>query len=180
MQTTRDDVSQPERWTIGQVARLTGLPAKTIRYYEESGILPPPTRAENGYRSYTRADLNRLHLLRRLHALGIAPSLIRDLLVSATSVPCAEVQREVRGILAERLIALDREIATLTALRSTLQLAAETLAECQSGDNVPFASCSDLSCVAPVASASEATAARGLRVLNRRECQDGCHEACCA
>ncbi len=42
------------RLTIGQLAKLTGVPPKTIRYYEEVGILPPPERSESRYRLYFR------------------------------------------------------------------------------------------------------------------------------
>ncbi|MGE4220782.1 MAG: MerR family DNA-binding transcriptional regulator, partial [Alphaproteobacteria bacterium] len=42
---------------IGQAAARSGLPAKTIRYYEEIGLVRPATRAENGYRDYAEADV---------------------------------------------------------------------------------------------------------------------------
>jgi hypothetical protein len=51
--------------TIGEAARLTGIGAKTIRFYEDIGLLPPARRSANRYRRYGQADVNRLVLLRR-------------------------------------------------------------------------------------------------------------------
>ena len=49
-----------EQWlTIGQLAQATGVSAKTIRYYEQTGILPAPERTEPRYRSYSEADIRR-------------------------------------------------------------------------------------------------------------------------
>ena len=60
------------RLTIGQLAKLTGVPPKTIRYYEEAGILPPPERSESRYRLYSETDVRRLQLVRRARALDIS------------------------------------------------------------------------------------------------------------
>ena len=51
---------QQESFTISQVASLTGITARAIRYYESIGLLPPPTRRPNQYRRYGMADVNRL------------------------------------------------------------------------------------------------------------------------
>jgi DNA-binding transcriptional MerR regulator len=59
----------PGRLTIGQLAEVTCVPPKTVRYYEEVGILPPPQRSESGYRLYTDVDVRRLELIRRARAV---------------------------------------------------------------------------------------------------------------
>ena len=51
--------------TVGQLARATGVPAKTIRYYEQVGVLPVPRRSDAGYRHYSRYDVHRLLFIRR-------------------------------------------------------------------------------------------------------------------
>ena len=56
--------------TIGQLAHATGVPAKTIRYYEHVGVLPVPSRSATGYRQYSRRDVHRLLFIRRARALG--------------------------------------------------------------------------------------------------------------
>src|SRR5436190_21689751 len=88
------------RLTIGQLARLSGIKAKTIRYYEEIGLLPPAQRRESGYRCYGEYDVNRLLLLRRIRLLGVPLPEIKQLLsgclTSATT--CADVQSTVLGL----------------------------------------------------------------------------------
>ncbi len=57
--------------TVGQLARATSVPAKTIRYYEQVGVLPVPRRSAAGYRQYSRHDVHRLLFIRRARALGL-------------------------------------------------------------------------------------------------------------
>ena len=70
--------------TIGQIARRTGISAKTIRFYEEIGLLPRPPRGPNSYRRYSLADVNRLLLLRRIRLLGLPLSSAKPLLIGAS------------------------------------------------------------------------------------------------
>src|SRR5712691_1308403 len=100
-------------FTIGQVANLTGVNAKAIRYYESVGLLPRPSRTSNRYRCYTVADVNRLILLRRIRLLGVPLSSARSLLVGTSAARCIDVQQELLELVDERLTALDREIAAL-------------------------------------------------------------------
>ena len=66
--------------TVGQFARATGVPAKTIRSYEHVGVLPVPRRSEAGSRHYSRHDVYRLLFIRRARGLGLslppAPALV--------------------------------------------------------------------------------------------------------
>lgn len=65
---------------IEQVAARTGLTKRTLRYYEEIGLLAPPTRTEGGYRLYSEADIAHLDLIKRLRdLLGFSLAEIRDL-----------------------------------------------------------------------------------------------------
>ena len=65
---------------IEQVAARTGLTKRTLRYYEEIGILPPPSRTEGGYRLYSAADLALLERIKRLRdLLGISLAEIREI-----------------------------------------------------------------------------------------------------
>src|SRR2546429_2273492 len=84
------------RLTIGQLARLSGIKAKTIRYYEEIGLLPPAQRRESGYRCYGEQDVNRLMLLRRIRLLGVPLAEIKPLLSGVVPLAtCADVQSTV-------------------------------------------------------------------------------------
>jgi len=70
---------------IGDFARLAGTNLRTLRYYEELGILAPATRSKGGFRYYRRTDLNRLNMIRDLQALGLQLERIRELMDTRTS-----------------------------------------------------------------------------------------------
>lgn len=56
---------------VSEVSQRVGLAASAIRFYESSGVLPPPTRGVNGYRDYGDADLTRLRVFASLKGLGL-------------------------------------------------------------------------------------------------------------
>jgi len=103
---------------IGQVAAATGVPTKTIRYYEDIGVLPPPERAANGYRAYGPGTVDRLRFIRDAQATGLT-------LEEITTV--FELRRQgeptchhVRGLLEDHLAGLDTRIAALRKVRREL------------------------------------------------------------
>jgi MerR family copper efflux transcriptional regulator len=65
---------------IGDIAKATGISAKMIRYYEETGLIRPATRAMSGYRVYSDNDLQTLRFVRRARDLGFTVKQIDDLL----------------------------------------------------------------------------------------------------
>jgi len=65
---------------IGTAASESGVPAKTIRYYESIGLIPPATRAENGYRHYTPLDVATLKFIQRARRLGFSVKDVGNLL----------------------------------------------------------------------------------------------------
>lgn len=135
--------------TIGQIARRTGVSAKTIRFYEEIGLLPEPSRGPNSYRRYRLADLNRLLLLRRIRLLGLPLLSAKPLLIGASDARCGDVQRQLLSLVEQRLHAIDQEIAELHALRETVAGYQRALAACPPADNSTFSDCSDMRCIAP-------------------------------
>ena len=66
--------------TIGAISRLSGLPAKTIRSYEEIGLVAAPSRTDAGYRQYSDADLHVLAFVRRARELGFSLNETAELL----------------------------------------------------------------------------------------------------
>ncbi len=134
--------------TIGQLAHLTGISAKNIRYYESCGLLPPSQRAGNGYRSYTQVDVNRLILLRRLRLLDVPLADLSSLLTSASDARCTEVLHDLLPLVARKLVALDQEIAELQRLRAQVEGYHEQLAGCHPDEHEPFSACIDASCLA--------------------------------
>lgn len=67
-------------FTIGQAAQVSGIPARTIRFYEAAGVLPAPARTASGYRQYTPEHVQRLEFVRRARVLGLSLSELRHLL----------------------------------------------------------------------------------------------------
>lgn len=116
---------------IGNVAARSGLPPKTIRYYERIGLIPSADRLANGYRTYTDIDLHTLQFIKRARSLGFSVEEVRSLL---------ELWRDngrstaaVRGIAKKHLRALERKIAELKSMRRIL---ADLIERCQ-GDDRP-------------------------------------------
>ena len=69
-----------DRLRIGEVARLAGVTAKTVRHYEKIGLLPPAERSGSGYRLYSANDLLRLHRIKKLRSLGLSLRQVRSVL----------------------------------------------------------------------------------------------------
>ncbi|MEJ7873040.1 MAG: MerR family DNA-binding transcriptional regulator, partial [Rubrobacteraceae bacterium] len=64
---------------IGEVARLVGMPAKTLRYYEDIGLLSPAGRTDSGYRIYGWRELEQIEFVRRAKLMGLTLDQIRSL-----------------------------------------------------------------------------------------------------
>ncbi|MDJ0348409.1 heavy metal-responsive transcriptional regulator [Cryobacterium sp. PH29-G1] len=103
---------------IGETAEAAGMTAKTLRFYEDRGLLPAAERAANGYREYGQDSLSRLDFIRRARGAGLTLAHIQDILKVRDSgdAPCTHV----RELLAERLAELDTRIIEMTALRATV------------------------------------------------------------
>lgn len=102
---------------IGDVATLSGLPAKTIRYYEEIGLVKP-MRSANGYRSFRKNDAHKLAFLGRARELGFSIEDCRCLLALYEDEHRASA--EVKDIAEQHLNRIDGKIAELEAMRGTL------------------------------------------------------------
>lgn len=98
--------------TIGQLARATGVPVKTIRFYSDEGLLPPRRKTSAGYRLYGEDDRLRLETIRVLRDFGFKLSAIRDLFVDSASP---------RDALALQLKATDAELRRLARRRAVLK-----------------------------------------------------------
>jgi len=103
---------------IGDAAAAAGLPAKTIRYYEQIGLVPPPARRESGYRDYGLRDVHLLRFLTRARSLGFSVEECRQLL--ALWQDQERAAGDVKRLTEERIAAIDEKIAQLQGLRATL------------------------------------------------------------
>jgi MerR family transcriptional regulator, repressor of the yfmOP operon len=107
--------------SIGQVCAATGLSARTVRYYEELGLLPGVRRREAGRRVYGPDALERLRFIQRLKALGLSLSEIRELnAVYAIGGSTQAMLGRLDELLARRLEELDARIAELATLREEI------------------------------------------------------------
>ncbi|MGW4231241.1 MerR family transcriptional regulator [Streptomyces sp. NPDC004980] len=114
---------------IGDAAAAAGTTSRALRFYEERGLLPPPTRSTTGQRQYGTRDVARVRVIRELLALGLTVEDVRhcsdrlDLLVDEGPRRCSgfgEGGVESEGVAARRLAVLDAEIERLTRLREQL------------------------------------------------------------
>lgn len=106
---------------IKELSVRTGVPAKTIRYYEEIGLLPPSRRADNGFRLYDDSDVERLRFIGRARALDFALDEIAEILAfrERNEPPCKYVMDLMRGQIdkvQERIRDLEQLRDELTAL----------------------------------------------------------------
>lgn len=115
---------------IGDVAQLSGVPAKTIRYYEDIGLIEP-LRSSNGYRAFRESDVHKLLFLGRARSLGFTIEDCRTLLrlYEDESRTSAEVKRVAQSHLRQ----IDRKIAELREMRNTLA----DLVDACAGDHRP-------------------------------------------
>lgn len=102
---------------ISEVATRAGLPAKTIRYYEEIGLIRP-LRSENGYRSFRESDLHKLAFLGRARSLGFSIEECRTLL--ALYEDRSRASGDVKQVAQRHLAQIEAKIAELRAMQATL------------------------------------------------------------
>ena len=115
---------------IGIAAKKSGLPPKTIRYYEDIGLVSPDRR-DNGYRDYSMEDVHRLRFLQRSRSLGFSVEECRQLL--SLYGDTHRESAEVKAIAEAKLTQIDRKLAELQGLRDMLK---HLVANCH-GDRRP-------------------------------------------
>ncbi|MGP4087279.1 MerR family transcriptional regulator [Streptomyces sp. KR55] len=102
-------------FTIGELARATGLTVRTIRYWSDEGALPPVTRSAGGYRLYDAGSVARLELIHTLRELGLGLDDVRKVLAG---------ERTVAEVAAAHVAALDAQIRSLKVTRAVLSTVA--------------------------------------------------------
>lgn len=103
---------------IGELAETAATTTKTLRFYESQGLLPPAERTPAGYRDYNPETVARIDFIHRGQAAGLTLAQIRQVLDirDRGRAPCDHV----RDLLDARLVAIERQIAHLTALRDNI------------------------------------------------------------
>ncbi|MGO4354742.1 Cu(I)-responsive transcriptional regulator [Rhizobium sp. RAF36] len=103
---------------IGEASDRSGLPAKTIRYYEDIGLVRPE-RGGNGYRDYDLSDVHKLRFLQRSRGLGFSVEECRQLL--ALYEDKSRASADVKDIAQTKLTEIDQKIREMMELRRTLE-----------------------------------------------------------
>lgn len=103
---------------IGELARLAGTNANTIRYYESLGLLTSPKRSESGYRLYTEADCTLLIFIRKAKRIGLSLAEIKEVLdcQAQGKSPCGQVVH----LLEHKIEEIDHRVQELRAFRAEL------------------------------------------------------------
>lgn len=104
---------------IGQLAEATSVSTSRIRFYEKHGLIPPPSRLDNGYRDYPGETISRLRTITMSKALGFTLSEIRRILPDDPSDLIA--RRDVMANLDTKLADIDQQIVNLKAMRGKVQ-----------------------------------------------------------
>ena len=105
---------------IGEVAKESGLSVKTIRYYEELGLLTPTVqRTSSGYRLFQASVFQRLAFIKRSQSLGLSLKEIKEILAvsDAGQIPCGVIKNRLLG----KMEAISEQIEALETLKSELQ-----------------------------------------------------------
>lgn len=116
---------------IGEAAAASGVSAKMIRYYEETGLIPPVTRTGSGYRSYGPREVQLLRFIRRARDLGFPMDRVTELL--ALWHDRGRASADVKRLAAEQVQALETRIREMEEMKATL----EHLVHACAGDNRP-------------------------------------------
>lgn len=116
---------------IGEAAKASGVPAKTIRYYESIGLIPAASRSEAGYRRFVQIDIDTLRFVQRARSLGFSVRDVARLLDLWRDRTRAS--SDVKALAEEQIGEIDRKLAELQTMRDTLEHLAE---QCQ-GDHRP-------------------------------------------
>ncbi|MFD7908136.1 heavy metal-responsive transcriptional regulator [Kitasatospora sp. NPDC059722] len=112
---------------IGDLAAGSGLTAKTIRFYEQAGLLPDPPRTQGGYRDYPPRAADRLGFIRQAQAAGLTLAEIRSILElrDGGDAPCTHVA----GLIQQHLADIEHRLAELRKTRAALRELAERAAD---------------------------------------------------
>ena len=116
---------------VSGVAKQADVPARTVRFYADTGLLRPISRGENGYRFFGEDAVERVHLLRRASRLGLPLREIKDVMDIAERSDCSDAHQAFAIALRKRIVLVDQQMRDLASTREQLvDLAAESDVGC--------------------------------------------------
>jgi DNA-binding transcriptional MerR regulator len=115
---------------IGEVAERTGVTQRTLRFYEEKGLLKPPTRMDGGFRLYSEDDVKRVEHIRRLQdLLGVALAEIKEMVDAEETLRELRAQFRPDAAVAEKRRQLQRAIEVVQAQYAIVKQKTEQIGE---------------------------------------------------
>ncbi|MGH3088933.1 MAG: MerR family transcriptional regulator [Rubrobacteraceae bacterium] len=169
---------------IGEVARLVGMPAKTLRYYEDLGLISPARQEGSGYRVFGWRELEQIEFVRRAKLMGLSLEQIRTLVGIAEDGVRSGVLHRLENMLDEKLEETERTLEELRSLRESLLeyrdrvsvVEKENLCRCAERGETEFCGC--------VTAATEGVTPPMMRVVrengsSKRKTGEPCRCGCC-
>jgi MerR family Zn(II)-responsive transcriptional regulator of zntA len=148
--------------TTGEMARCSNNTLRTVRFYEEEGILRPARRTDGGHRLFPRSELDRLMLITDMRLAGLSLDEIKHILeVKQTGLSGSEAALQATQVLSGHIEELRDKLLVLTRLRDDLAATTDIMTACVTCHNTQFPS----SCASCSVMASPATLPRSMRVL---------------
>jgi DNA-binding transcriptional MerR regulator len=108
-------------YTIGEIAKIVEIPAKTIRFYEEEGVLKAPTRSKNGYRVYTEELVEELKMLKYTRDLGLPLTEIKKLLRGCEGDHCEHPHEYIESLITGYINNLNEKMKEMETLKIKLK-----------------------------------------------------------
>jgi DNA-binding transcriptional MerR regulator len=129
-------MAKQESMQIGELAKKSGVSVRSIRYYEELGLLKPSGHSEGGFRLYHDEDLNRLDVIKYLKLLGLSLNEVKQIFDSAKSGSDREdaAIAPLIALLTDRLAMTSSKITQLEAIRKEICNTLEILTVCRTRD----------------------------------------------
>lgn len=140
--------------TIGELAKETGLTTKTIRFYEEIGLISPATRADNGYRTYAFEMVEELRIIKTVRDLGLPIPEIKKLMVGCGEGGCVHNQEYLAKEIKNYVVILKEKIAQLNNLKNKLETLKVTICDCDDNGECKYC-CNVLGQIAQTAKGGE-------------------------
>lgn len=110
-----------KKYSIGQVAEITGLSTKTLRFYEENEIIESASRKENGYRYFSEENLDEIKLIKYAKDLGLPLSEIKKLMIGCTGGDCKQTKAYNEKVIGDYVVLLTERIKQMEILRKRLR-----------------------------------------------------------
>jgi len=106
-------------YSIGQVAKQSGISIETIRYYEKEGLLEKPERTESGYRQYNESVIERLSFIQQAKGLGFTLAEILELL--SLEIKTGTTSKDIKQMAQSKLHTIEEKIKMLKRMQRTLK-----------------------------------------------------------